>query len=219
MRLSRHRPLSLAASIVMLAAWFFLARPAFMGGSTSYILVSGHSMEPNLYTGDLAVLRRQAEYRVGDVIAYQVEGGVVIHRIIGGDAKQGYFTQGDNRDTKDGWKPTPNTIGGKMVFHVPKVGIGIGMMKQPQNLPVVAGLMGVFMVLGGGRKKLGRRPKPRPVMAHDSRYRLSDRQSERFAKELEKMRNAKRPAVSPGAHARVNDQYAVGRRVWREWCL
>ena len=148
----------------MLAAWFFLARPAILGGSTSYILVAGQSMEPSLYTGDLAVLRRQAAYVPGDVIAYQVPGGVIIHRIVpGGNAQDGYVTQGDNRDTKDGWRPKPSSIGGKMVLHVPKVGFGIALLRQPQNLPVVAGLMGFLMVFGGKRKKPVRRSKPPAV--------------------------------------------------------
>jgi signal peptidase len=138
--------------------WF---RPGLLGGSTHYILVSGHSMEPTLWTGDLAILRKQETYGKGDIVAFQVEnGGVVIHRIVGGDAKKGYVPRGDNRDTVDFWRPKPANIGGKMWFHIPKIGIAVTMMRAPQNLPVVAALAGFLAVLTGGGGK-NRRAPPR----------------------------------------------------------
>lgn len=148
----------LSLTLALAAVWFVFLRPTFMGGSTAYILVSGISMEPTLYTGDLAILRKQDAYAVGDVIAFQVEGGVVIHRIVGGDAKSGYVPRGDNRDSDDMWRPTPNNIGGRMWFHVPKVGLAIAVLRQKQNLPVFAAFAGAFLVLAGGGKRKARAP-------------------------------------------------------------
>ena len=144
---------SIVTTIALALAWCVYLRPAFLGGTAHYILVSGISMEPKLYTGDLAVMRKQPTYAKGDVLAFQVQGGVVIHRVIGGDATKGYRMQGDNRSEPDMWRPTPSNIGGKMWFHIPKVGLAIALVRQPGNLPVFAGFAGAFLVLMGGGKK------------------------------------------------------------------
>ena len=61
----------------------------FLGGPASYVIVSGHSMEPTLYTGDLVVVHQRDEYSVGDMVAFEIEGGSqVIHRIVGGSAAE-----------------------------------------------------------------------------------------------------------------------------------
>lgn len=115
-------------------------------------------MQPTLYTGDLAILRKQDTYAVGDVVAFQVEGGVVIHRIVGGNAREGYVMKGDNRAEKDLWRPKPSNIGGRMVIHIPKVGLLIAVARNKQNLPIVVGLFAFVAVLVGGLK---RRPAKR----------------------------------------------------------
>lgn len=146
----------MALTATIAAVWFAHLRPTFLGGSTAYILVSGISMQPTLHTGDLAVLRKQETYAKGDVIAFQVQGGVVIHRIVGGNAKGGYVPRGDNRKTEDLWRPKPANIGGRMWFSVPKVGLAIAFVRQKQYLPVFAAFVGAFLVLAGGGK-----PKPK----------------------------------------------------------
>lgn len=115
-------------------------------------------MQPTLYTGDLAILRKQDTYAVGDVVAFRVEGGVVIHRIVGGNAREGYVMKGDNRAEKDLWRPKPSNIGGRMVIHIPKVGLLIAVARNKQNLPIVVGLFAFVAVLVGGLK---RRPAKR----------------------------------------------------------
>ena len=59
-------------------------------------------MQPTLYEGDLAVVRQQSSYEEGDIVAFRVpegedgEGAIIIHRIVGGDAENGFILQGDN---------------------------------------------------------------------------------------------------------------------------
>ncbi|MER3397507.1 MAG: hypothetical protein C4316_03050, partial [Chloroflexota bacterium] len=93
--------------VLALFGWFFFLRPGFLGGPAGYIIVSGPSMEPTLYEKDLAVVLAQDEYALGDVVAFRVEGGIVIHRIVGGDPQAGYITRGDNRESPDMWRPKP----------------------------------------------------------------------------------------------------------------
>lgn len=128
---------------MLLLGWFLFLRPAFIvGGSGGYVIVSGHSMEPTMYTGDLAVLHRQNSYSIGDVIAFHSGQGTVIHRIIGGDADFGYEMQGDNNAHADPWHPRPAAVIGRRLFHLPRVG---GWMKQAREGTTFNVLMGLAL--------------------------------------------------------------------------
>src|SRR5690554_6680754 len=99
-----------ALSLGLIVAWMFTLRPTALGGPAGYVMVSGISMQPTLYTGDLVITRKSDEYRVGDVVAFRAEGGMVIHRIIDGDGDTGFILQGDNNEFRDQWRPTTKDI-------------------------------------------------------------------------------------------------------------
>ncbi len=108
---------------VALVLGFFLW-PTSLGGCTTLTIVSGHSMEPTYYTGDL-VVARCGDYQVGDVVVYtppNVGSARVIHRIIGGDS-EGWVMQGDNNNFIDPWEPTNDDILGSAAVSIPKVGL------------------------------------------------------------------------------------------------
>ena len=121
-RLRRHAG-DAAFLAVALVLGFFLW-PSSLGGCTTLTIVSGHSMEPLYYTGDL-VVSRCGGYQVGDIVVYNppdVGGARVIHRIIGGNGEDGWVMQGDNNDFVDPWQPTNDRVLGKAVLHVPQLG-------------------------------------------------------------------------------------------------
>ena len=106
--------------------------PSSLGGCTTLTIVSGHSMEPTYYTGDL-VVSRCGPVEIGDVIVYNppdVGGARVIHRIIDGDAS-GWIVQGDNNDFLDPWTPTGDDILGSAVLHLPQVGKFAAILVSP----------------------------------------------------------------------------------------
>lgn len=109
--------------LIVLAAvgcWFLW--PSTLGGCTTFTIVSGHSMEPTYYTGDL-VVSRCGTPEVGDVVVYQpadLGGSRVIHRVTGGDATSGWTVQGDNNPSADPWHPTD--VVGVAVLHVGGIG-------------------------------------------------------------------------------------------------
>ncbi len=150
-RLRRLGPLLVLAVLV---GWLLLLRPTGLGGPASYIVVSGKSMEPTLYDGDLVVLKKQDSYSTGEVVTYEVPGDgpgagtLVIHRVIGGDSN-GFKTQGDNRDTVDSWRPTSEEVRGELWFHVPKAGQALAAMREPTIAASVAGGITVFLLLMG----------------------------------------------------------------------
>lgn len=107
--------------------------PSNLGGCTTMTIVSGHSMEPTYYTGDL-VVSRCGEAAVGDVVVYQPareNGGRVIHRIVGGDAEAGWRMQGDNNDFIDPWAPTEDEVLGVARLHVPHLGAVAAILLAP----------------------------------------------------------------------------------------
>lgn len=147
MSITPRRLLGVAVNVLWLAAAITAATvlwPSSMGGCTTLTIVSGHSMEPTYFTGDL-VVSRCGDSHVGDVIVYtppDVGGARVIHRIIGGDETQGWLVQGDNNDFIDPWTPTPDMVLGTSVLHVPELGKYLSVFMSP--------LVWVFvMVLGG----------------------------------------------------------------------
>lgn len=121
-----RRLLGLATSALWLIGALvvgWLLWPSSLGGCTTLTIVSGESMEPTYYTGDL-VVSRCGPVEVGDVIVYSppdVGGARVIHRIVGGD-ETGWVVQGDNNDFLDPWEPTEENILGSAVLHVPQLG-------------------------------------------------------------------------------------------------
>jgi signal peptidase I len=110
------------AAVLAALAWVFLAPPA-LGGQTSWVVTRGISMQPVFHTGDLALVREQDAYEVGDVIAYHSPtlDIVVLHRIISGDA-QDFHTQGDNNSWVDPDLVPADQVIGKLWLHVPRVG-------------------------------------------------------------------------------------------------
>lgn len=121
-RLRRHAGDVLFVVAAAIAVWFLW--PSSLGGCTTLTIVSGHSMEPTYYTGDL-VVSRCGEYGVGDIVVYnppKVGNARVIHRIIGG-TPDGWIIQGDNNSFVDPWTPGNERVLGEAVLHLPKVGL------------------------------------------------------------------------------------------------
>jgi hypothetical protein len=113
-------------------------------------------MEPTLYTGDLAVLQKREGYALGDIVAFRVNDGIVIHRIVGGSAEEGFVMQGDNKPGVDPWQPKPDEILGRMWFHIPGGGRPLQNLRQPQNLAALVALASI-MFLDEGKKATLRR--------------------------------------------------------------
>lgn len=108
--------------IVAIDAWFLW--PTSLGGQTSLVVVSGHSMEPTYFGGDL-VIARTMEPEIGDVIVYAPEGyggAQIVHRIIGGNGEDGWVVQGDNNAFIDPFEPTNDEVKGVVLVHYSNLG-------------------------------------------------------------------------------------------------
>jgi len=141
-RSSRGRRVRGALSWLLLALAVVALWPAQWGGFLGLTIVSGHSMEPTYYTGDLVVTVRQPGYAVGDVVSYRVPagqpgaGGRVIHRIE--SIQNGVIvTEGDNNPDIDPWVFATGDVTGRAVLHIP----GVGLMWSPSVLPVIIAII------------------------------------------------------------------------------
>jgi signal peptidase len=141
------RPTGLLITAGLLLGWFFVLRPTSLGGPAGYAMVSGPSMEPTFRTGDLVITQRADAYHVGDIVLFHVKRGLVIHRIVGGDAASGYVTRGDNNDVEDGFRATPATIDGKAWIHLPGVGQAITFIRQPLPLAICTWVLASVVLL------------------------------------------------------------------------
>jgi len=152
----------------LLVGWFFLLRPAFLGGPAGYVTVAGRSMQPTLRTGDLALTQKQGSYDTGDIVAFRVpkgepaEGAMIIHRIVGGSAAEGYLVQGDNKNAPDPWRPKPQNIVGRLWFTLPGAARWVWLLRQPLILGSLVGGLGMLTVLSGGSGKPAARSRASP---------------------------------------------------------
>jgi signal peptidase len=165
MRLTILRRLPFLLLVAAFAGWFMLFRPTALGGPASYLWVTGSSMRPTLAGGDFVVARQADSYAAGDIVAFRIpadepaEGGLVIHRIVGGSAADGYVTQGDNKPLADPWHPRADDILGALWFGVPGAARYIGWLREPAVFAAFAASLTVFSVMFGranGGRTLGR---------------------------------------------------------------
>lgn len=164
-RLHRTRRTSgLVVAIIAVGLWAMYLLPEAAGGRATYLIVSGHSMDGTFSTGDIAIMRSQGTYRIGDIIGYEIPadapgaGHLVIHRIIGGDPTGGFITKGDNNAEPDIWKPRDSDVRGSLLIRIPGGGNVLGVLRTPQGFGLVAGLVAFWVLIGGDEPSERRAP-------------------------------------------------------------
>lgn len=150
---------------VLLVSWLTVA-PTQIGGPATYAETSGVSMEPLLHAGDLALVRQQASYRVGQVVLYEspVLRRPVLHRVVVVQDGRYYF-RGDNNNFVDPGYATRSELLGKLWFAVPALGSVLRWIAEPVFAAVIAGLAALTVMaaaLGGAPRRRHRRRRHHP---------------------------------------------------------
>ncbi len=117
-------------------------------------------MQPRFHSGDLAIVRPEATYRVGQIVAYHstLLHVTVLHRIIRRDGNR-YVFKGDNNDFIDPTHPTHAELLGALWLLVPHGGRVLKLLHSPVGAAILCGALGLLLVLG--RRERQRRHRRR----------------------------------------------------------
>lgn len=97
-------------------------------GIGSAVVLSG-SMEPTIMTDELILVAEADDYSVGDIVVYQNQRILVVHRIVAMD-EETVTTRGDANNADDA--PVSRTqIKGKVIAHFPGLGALVRLLKTP----------------------------------------------------------------------------------------
>ena len=134
-------------------------------------VVQSGSMEPNLYKGDLLFVQQKDAYDVGDVVVYQAQNELIVHRIV---ATQGSIvvTQGDANNMSDA-PFDASAIKGVVVLSIPVVGYVIDFFKTPLGIVLLL-VVAILLVELSFRKE-------KRIGAHDERALRMKRMQEEIA--------------------------------------
>jgi signal peptidase I len=147
--------------ILIVVIWASFA-PTQFGGPTSFLTISGTSMEPNFHLGDLVIVHKESDYAIGDIIAYRNLDldNIVFHRIIGHENDR-FIMKGDNNSWVDSYHPLQEDVIGKLWIYVPSAGIWVQTIRQPMNMGLMAGaLAGLIAIsISNERVKTNKRMK------------------------------------------------------------
>ena len=165
-RLAKRLASSALGLIVLGLVWFYTA-PVGLGGSTTYVVTHGVSMEPRFHTGDLAIVRSQSSYHVGEVVAYQSKmlGTVVLHRIIGkvGDR---FLFKGDNNHFIDFEHPRANQLVGALRLHIAGAGADFQSIRSPLLVGILIAVAILLLTGGVFTRRRRRRRRQGHLEAH-----------------------------------------------------
>lgn len=128
--MKRPRPISVAIAILVLLCVGLLA--ARETGNLPYRLYIVHtgSMIPTI-PPESAVVVREGDYHVGQVISFEVHGEVVSHRLLAIDPDGTITTKGDGNRTADPWHPPASAIIGGVVAAPRRLGYLLTYLRLP----------------------------------------------------------------------------------------
>lgn len=119
-------------------------------GIGTAVVMSG-SMEPTLSVNDLVVIREADSYEVGDIVVYQSEHSLVIHRIVD-IQNELVIARGDANNTMDD-PIAMRYIKGKLVLAIPFLGGAMRLLKSVPGMLAILALAFVLMELSWRKEK------------------------------------------------------------------
>ncbi len=103
---ARHKTWVPVLAILLTGSLYFtsiasMKKTAFpMLFGTGFAVVLSESMAPTLLVNDLVIVRQKEEYKPGEIIVYQSQSALIVHRIITMEGSQ-IITQGDANNAAD----------------------------------------------------------------------------------------------------------------------
>jgi signal peptidase I len=122
-------------------------------GNIEMKIVKSGSMEPNIPTGSVVVVRPASAYKFGDVITFGADTRTEIpttHRVIGvhGEgADATYTTKGDANEEADPDVVARRDVIGKVAVAIPYVGFVLDFARQPLGFALLIGVPAALVIL------------------------------------------------------------------------
>lgn len=127
-------------------------------GIKTYVIISG-SMMPELEIGDIVVVKTvlPEELKVGDLISYRKGQVIVTHRITkivdSSDNKKEFITKGDSNNVEDSGNVSENSIEGKVIKKIPKLGNIAIIFKNKTIIITIIILYYIYLVRSQSKQK------------------------------------------------------------------
>jgi len=137
--------------IIFVALLLIISVFPITGNIKTMSVLSG-SMEPNIHTGSVIVVKPVSNYKVGDVISFGPNTKTQIpttHRIAEMRIESGqniYKTKGDANNAEDNKEVLQKEILGKVYFSMPCMGYIVDFVKKPWGLILVIVIPAVIIV-------------------------------------------------------------------------
>lgn len=119
-------------------------------GYGSAVVLSG-SMEPALSVGDLIIVKETETLTENQIIVYEQESSLIVHRIVDISGNQ-IIAQGDANNTPDD-PIDASLVKGEVVAVVPGAGMAVEAIRSPAGILVIVGLAAVLLELPHLRQK------------------------------------------------------------------
>jgi signal peptidase I len=127
-------------------------------GNIKMMAVLSGSMEPEIHTGSIVIIKPISNYKIGDVITFGKNTKTEIpttHRIVEARAETGlmvYKTKGDANNSNDSSEVKQKEVIGKVYISIPFIGYIINFLKKPLGLMIVIVIPAVIIIYDGFRK-------------------------------------------------------------------
>ena len=158
--------------VVLFTALLFLSPTLPYFGHIDLKIVKSGSMEPEIKTGGIVLVRESASYGVGDVVTFTSAGSDIptTHRIIGTEMSGEellFVSKGDANEERDTNLLPARAIIGKVLFTVPYGGFVFDFARQPIGFALLIGLPALLIIVDEIEKIWGevRRKKNTVVQA------------------------------------------------------
>ncbi len=115
--------------VFFITSWLFVDKfifrspvPSFLGYSS--LTIQTGSMSGTMEVGDMIIIKKTNDYKIGDIITFMPDGAVIptTHRIINYNEQGEFVTKGDANNVKDIDSVSKDKIIGEVVMHLPRLG-------------------------------------------------------------------------------------------------
>ncbi len=123
--------------------------PVPMFAGYACMIVASPSMTGTINEGDMVIVRRSSEFKLGDIVTYVTTdtNEAVTHRIVNyGDGEGMFVTKGDFNNTQDMVQISIDQIAGKVVTVIPKVGLAVKWFLYEGGIVYVVAIIAIIAV-------------------------------------------------------------------------